>query len=300
MATTQLNTTDVGIRNVLITTDFSRQSSDIISAGLDLSRVYGARAYIMNVLSRDEFTLAGFEAYAAAREAARRDLLDLERELTGKYSSEEPGGYEVLMAEGDVAESILECACKRHIDLIVMGTHGRSGLSKMLLGSVAERIFRHSAIPVLTLGPYVHHKPAFGAKHILAPVDFTPASRESAKYACRLARQHNSELVLLHVVEHPDNQAVADIECLKRSVEQSLAELVQREIEPDKVKTIARIGRVVPTVLSVAAECKADLMVLGVHTYPGLINRFRWQVAYDLVRQAACPVVTVRERNGKK
>lgn len=300
MASAQLTATGVGIRNVLIATDFSRQSTETIATGMDLCHVYGAHACVLHVLARDEFMLAGFEAYAAAREAARRDMLDLERDLERKYPRDEGRDYELLMSEGEVSESVLECVRERQIDLIVIGTHGRSGLSKMLLGSVAERVFRHSAIPVLTLGPYVHHRKVFAPARILVPVDFTPASRASAKYACLLAREHNAELVLLHVVEHPDSESLADIECLKRGVEQSLAELVHGDIEPSRVKVIAQIGRVIPTVLNVASDETADLMVLGVHTYPGLVNRFRWQVAYDLVRQAACPVLTVRERGGRK
>lgn len=299
MATAQLTATGVGIRNVLIATDFSRQSKDIISSGIDLSRSYGAHSLILYVLPRDEFMLAGYEAFAAARDAARRDLLELERELHCKYSTEEGRDYDLLITEGEPAEAVLECARERKADMIVIGTHGRSGLTKMLLGSVAERIFRHSDIPVLTIGPYAHHTVRFAPNRIFAPVDFTPASRASASYACQLAREHNAEVLLLHVIEHPDSESLADVECLKRGVEQSLAELVHGEIEPSRVKVMAQIGRVVPCVLNAASDYKADLMVLGVHTYPGLVNRFRWQLAYDLVRQAACPVLSVRGHHGR-
>jgi nucleotide-binding universal stress UspA family protein len=301
MATAQLTATGVSIRNVLITTDFSRQSSEIMRAGMDLCSVYGAHPYILYVLPRDEFMLAGFEAYAAARDAARRDLLEIERELSAKYDGVEGRDYDLLMTEGDVSECILDCARERNIDLIVVGTHGRSGLSKALLGSVAERIFRHSDIPVLTIGPYAHPRTAFDARRILVPVDFTPASRNSAQYACRLAQEHHSNLTMIHVMQDPQRESLADVECLKRGVEQSLAELVHGDVDAGRLKVRAELGAVVPRVLHAAVDENADLMILGVHNYPGLLNRLRWQVAYDLVRQSPCPVLTVRERcNPKK
>jgi len=251
------------------------------------------------VLPRDEFMLAGYEAFAAARDAARRDLLELEHKLELEYPYEEGKDYDLLMSEGDVAESILDCARERHIDLIVVGTHGRSGFTKALLGSVAERIFRHSEVPVLTIGPYARATAGFSPKRMLVPVDFTPASKVSAKYACQLAREHRSQLTLLHVIKPPQGESAADLECLKRGVEESLAEMVHCEARPSTVEVEAQFGSVVPCILNAAAEEKFDLMVLGVHTYPGLLNRLRWQVAYELVRQAPCPVLTVRENGAK-
>src|SRR5262249_41154042 len=161
--------TGVGIHNVLIATDLSKQSEEILRAGMDLRSAYDAHATVLYVLPRDEFILAGFEAFAAAREAARHDLQQLADEMRRRYSCQRGTDYELLMAEGDVAECIFECARERHIDMIVLGTHGRSGLSKAFLGSVAERIFRQAEIPVLTIGPYAHHSLLTGPKRVLAP-----------------------------------------------------------------------------------------------------------------------------------
>src|SRR6185312_14365361 len=172
MSTAQLHTTGVAVRNVLIATDLSKQSEEVLRAGMDLRYAYGAHATILYVLPRDEYVLAGFEAYAAARDAARRDLAELERKLSTKYAHGRGEKYEVLMAEGGVAECIFECARERHIDLIVLGTHGRKGLSKAFIGSVAEEIFRHSEVPVLTIGPNVHSSLLAHPKRLLVPIDF--------------------------------------------------------------------------------------------------------------------------------
>jgi nucleotide-binding universal stress UspA family protein len=294
MATAQLHATGVAVHNVLIATDLSKQSSEILRAGMDLRYAYGAHATVLYVLPRDEYVLAGYEAYAAGRDAARRDLAELGDQLCRQYSCELGKNLEILMAEGDVADCVFECAREKHIDLIVLGTHGRSGFSKAIVGSVAERVFRRAEIPVLTMGPTARTSLASGFKRMLVPVDFTAATQHSARYACALAREHQSELVLLHVVEDVPKGAMGDIESLKHTVQQNLAELISCEEKPKRLEFMMQGGKVVPTIVKAASELDADLMVLGVHTYPKLLDHFRWQTAYELVRQAPCPVLTVR------
>jgi len=294
MATAQLHATRLSIRNVLIATDLSQQSQEILRCGMQLRAAYGAHATILYVLPRDEYVLAGFEAFAAARDAARRDLAEIEAKLGSHYCCERGKDYEVLMAEGDVTESIFECARQRHIDLIVLGTHGRSGLSKAFVGSVAERVFRHAEIPVLMIGPCARGSLLSPPRRVLAPIDFTAATQHSGKYACALAREHQAELVLLHVIEEVPKGGMADLSLLKHRLEQSLAETVCCEEKPQHVRVVTQVGKVVPTVLNAASELDADLMVLGVHLYPKLLDQVRSQPAYELVRQAPCPVLTVR------
>jgi nucleotide-binding universal stress UspA family protein len=220
--------------------------------------------------------------------------VELEEKLSTKYACPR-GDYEVLMADGNVTECIFECVTQRNIDLIVLGTHGRSGFSKAFVGSVAERVFRNAEVPVLTIGPNAHTSLLYGPKRLLAPIDFTTETQHSAKYACALAREHDAELVLLHVIaEVPRGGAMADFACLKHTVEQSLAELISCEDKPKQVRVVVKVGKVVPTVLNAAAELDTDLLVLGVHTYPRLLDQLRLLNAYELVRQAPCPVLTVR------
>lgn len=294
MAAAMPKTTGVSVRNVLIATDFSRASSEILHAGMNFCHAYGAHAYILYVLPQTEFALAGFEAYAAARDVADRDMHELDQQLSQRYSRQQGKDYDLLMSEGDVADCIFASAREKHIDLIVLGTHGRKGLSKAILGSVAESIFRHSDIPVLTIGPQARHLAPSGPRRLLVPVDFTPASQHSARYACALAREHHADLLLIHVIEDAKGGALADLECLKHTVERNMSELIECELKPGHVQFIAQPGKVVPKVLDAASDFEADLMVLGVHTYPGLLDHLRSQTAYDLVRQALCPVLTVR------
>jgi nucleotide-binding universal stress UspA family protein len=200
MVTAQLTPVGVGIHNVLIATDFSRYSNVALTFGLDLAHDYRATAYVVSVIPTDEILLAGPDAYVPAKDATRRDLLELKAELTRSHAYVEGKDYHLYMLEGAVAEAILDFACAQQIDLIVVATHGRSGLGKVLMGSVAEKVFRQSPVPVLTIGPRVHRTTYKSpTQNILVPTDFTPASERAVSYAAALARARKATHTILHL-----------------------------------------------------------------------------------------------------
>jgi nucleotide-binding universal stress UspA family protein len=296
MATAQLTPIGVGIHNVLIATDFSRFSNQALDIGLKLSQAYQAHAYVAFVVPSDEFMLAGPDAYIAAKEAARRDLESLKLELKKTHSCQEGKDYHLYLLEGDVATSILNFAQGKHVDLIVLGTHGRGGLEKALMGSVAEKVFRASPVPVLTIGPRACHvSDALAPKNILAAADFSPAGERAARYAAGLAAEHCSRLTLLHVVSPKELEHVPDRDRVLQAMDQNLQEVLGPAAKPCERRV--ECGRVAPTILRTAQELNADLVVLGVHPAAGVLTRFMWPIAYEVVREALCPVLTVRERD---
>jgi len=295
MATAQLAPVGVGIRNVLIATDFSRHSNTAMNFGLRLAKGYHANAYIVFVVPNDQYLLAGPEAYVAARDAAQRDLEELQAELTRSHRYSE-GNYHLYLLEGEIVRAILDFAQQKEIDLIVLGTHGRGGLQKAMLGSVAERVFRHSLVPVLTLGPAVcvtglHDRP----REIVVAADFTPASRQAIHYAVRLAREHGSHLTLLHVLDPRQLQHVPDRAAVEHGLEMRLAEIVGREAEGLPCSIRIEAGGVVQMIRERAREQAADLLVLGVRPSVGVLDRLMFPHAYEIVRDAPCPVLTLRE-----
>jgi nucleotide-binding universal stress UspA family protein len=106
----------------------------------------------------------------------------------------------------DLWDAVQKTIKEKHIDLIVMGTHGRTGAEKFLMGSVAEEIFRRSPVPVLTIGPDVRSSiPTSGRFHrVLFATDFTRASLAASPYAISLAQENNAKLVSLHVMRTPE------------------------------------------------------------------------------------------------
>ena len=297
MVTAQLTPIGVGIHNVLIATDFSRFSNQALNIGLKLSQAYKAHAYVVFVVPSDEFMIAGPDAYVAAKEAARRDLENLKAELKQTHSTCEEGKhYHLYLLEGDVATSILTFAQQKHVDLIVMGTHGRGGLGKALMGSVAETVFRSSEIPVLTIGPSARHaNHALAPKNIVVAADFSPAGERAARYASGLAAEHHSNLTLLHVVSPKELEHVPDHDRVMRALDEKLQDLLGPEARP--CQRHVECGRVAPTILRMAQELNADMLVLGVHPASAVLTRFMWPIAYEVVREASCPVLTVRERD---
>lgn len=295
MTTAEITAVEVGIHNVLIATDFSHFSNQALNFGLDLTHAYHAKATIVFVVPGDEFMVAGAEAYAVAKEAAHRDLLELKHELRNKFAYIEGQDYQLFLLEGDVAQAILDFARQNKSDLIVVGTHGRSGLSKMLMGSVAECVFRHSPVPVLTLGPHLHRKATAGAPtNILVPVDFTPTSERAAHYAVALARQHDATLTMLHIIERWPAKEQSDYEHAAQKLRDKLEGLISHEDKGLRCSFRIAAGDVVERVLYTAGGIEADLVVMGVRPRLGLLNPVMWPHAYQIAREAACPVLTVR------
>lgn len=295
MATAQLTPIGVGIHNVLIATDFSRYSNLALNFGLELAHDYQAKAYVVSVIPTDEILLAGPDAYVAAKDATRRDLLELKSELTRAHSYVEGEDYHLYMLEGAVADALLDFARSRQIDLIVVATHGRSGLGKVLMGSVAEKVFRQSPVPVLTIGPHVH-KTAYkhAAQNILVPADFNPASGRAVRYAAALARERKATLTLLHVLSPGAVKGVPDRARVEQGIKTRLAELLGREANVVHCSMRVEVGRVETAILETADKIEADLLVMGVRPWTGILDRLMWPHAYEVVRESPCPVVTVR------
>jgi nucleotide-binding universal stress UspA family protein len=295
MVTAQLTPVGVGIQNVLIATDFSRYSNTALNFGLQVAKAYKAKAHVVFVIPCDQFLLAGPEAYVAAKDAARRDLEQLQAELHRAHSYVQDEDYHLYLLEGDVAQSILDFAQQKRIDLIVVGTHGRSGLGKAFMGSVAERVFRQSLVPVLTLGPHLRRPTRDnGPKNILVAADFTPSSARAARFAAMLARENQAKLTLLHVVDHKKLEHVPDPAAVKRGIESRLADMLGAEGAPVDCSLQVEVGPVVPAILHTLNEKGVDLLVIGVHRSSSVLDRLMFPHAYELVCESSCPVLTLR------
>ena len=199
---------------------------------------------------------------------------------------------EVVICKGDVWKEISQIVEQKRIDLIVTGTHGRSGLGKMVLGSAAERIFRHSPCPVLTIGPEIRRDPdGFAHPHsILAPSDFSPESLAAVSWAASLAQSERARLYLLHVTPSEDVPS--------SSLREALRNLLPSETEfgcAPKVRVEA--GNPSQKILDLAEELAVDLIVLGVKPpaiLKGTSTHQTMATACKVVSGAPCPVITIR------
>jgi nucleotide-binding universal stress UspA family protein len=220
----------------------------------------------------------------------REDIL---KELSGL--SDIPN--EVVIADGDVWLSAQTAIDEKTIDLIVLGTSGRTGLSKLVLGSVTEEILRCAPCAVLTVGPHAPSVPARGGEfsEIHYATDFNPEAFSAAPYAISLAQEFQAHLSLLHVIA---DRKVSDLST--RAEVESAYEYRLRQIVPPGSELwcephfIVLQGSAPDDIFSVANQRKADLIIIGVHRPSGFATHLPIATAHQVVSNATCPILTVQ------
>jgi len=186
-------------------------------------------------------------------------------------------------------------------DLVVIGTHGRTGLARILLGSVAEKVVRHAPCPVLAIRPAGEPKPF---THALCPTDFSEDSRRAIDFAAELVRPGGAGITLLHVIEAPvsysgelpDPDLIRELD--RRSADQLEAWAARlRSMSSIPVTTQSRVGWPGAEILAaVDHDPSIDLVVMGSHGRTGIKRVLLGSVAEKVVRHARCPVCVARER----
>jgi nucleotide-binding universal stress UspA family protein len=205
--------------------------------------------------------------------------------------------HQLLVKSGDVWPVLSHMVAENAVDLIVVGTRGRTGVSKFILGSVAESIFRQSPCPVLTVGPNITDQdPQVGPERILAATGFAPHSLFAVRHAVLLAQELHSSLALLHVVTDPGEVRPEEMPKRREEREARLRSLVPGDIHLAVPPCFfVEFGSAIERILAKASEWKANLIVLGLrHVEESSRAESTWARAYEIVRQARCPVMTIR------
>jgi nucleotide-binding universal stress UspA family protein len=302
--------TAVSLKNILFATDFSEVSEAALPYAAAMSLRYGGMVHVAHVLPEinlvrpsaiDPVTIGSI--YEDAHSGTQEQMQRLSLRLKGFP-------HRTYIRHGKVSEVLSEIIREHKIDLLVTGTHGRTGVGKLLMGSVAEEVFRTAACPVLTVGPRVpkltslpKHQgngeipPAdFEFRQILYATDFTPHSFAASSYAFSLAHEFRARLMLLHVIEEY-GEHVQDrpgpIDAALRKLEGLEPEDADLRWAPEPM---VEFGSPADGILQTAAERDADLIVLGAR--PGHIDaaiHLPWATAHKVVARANCPVLTVRE-----
>jgi len=281
----------IGFKNILFATDFSSTTELALPYALQIARQSGGTIHAVHVIQPDIYPLLPPSEWARMaqeeKEFREQRKNQLEEALRGIP-------HEFLLPAGHVWDNIETILEQKDIDLLILGTHGRTGIRKILLGSVAEELFRRAACPVLTVGPAVSSKtkkgPTAKLGRILYATDFTQESLAAAPYAVCLAKEHHAELILMHSIQTGEPGYVDSAYETLRDVVPSGASL---EFKP---VLVVEPGIAETAILGVAARHDADLIVLGVRhaPYPGVIARFPHAIAYEVMANATCPVLTIR------
>lgn len=303
-------TGDIHLNSVLIATDFSKASEKALRHALAITRHYQVKLYLVHVVSSLGFTLVGPDAIHLATEAVWRDARELENRLV---RSRALAGlpHEVIVRQGNVWGELHSIISQEQIDLVVIGTHGRQGLSKLLLGSVAEDIFRHASCLVLTVGPGSLPDSPVGSARAIRPflfaTDFSDASLHALPYAISAANHFGTKLILLHVVADvtmPTGTSRPSADDVMQRREGALGSSLRRleELTSRNLKLavtpefVVEFGSPAEKILETANTQKCDAIILGLHRSTGIgsSSHIPWTTAYEVVRCASCSVLTVR------
>ncbi|MGB2592617.1 MAG: universal stress protein [Candidatus Acidiferrum sp.] len=286
--------TRITLKNILFATDFSAASDAAAPIAIQIAGRYGAKVYGVHVNQVENYALASPEAWSAMAQAAEKQIQEhtqhLEEQLKGS-------DHELVIGEGNIWEVISKVIEEKEIDLVVLGTRGRTGLGKTILGSVAEQILRQAPCPVLTVGPHVNLWSDEYAKmrEILYATDLAADFPTAAPYAVSLAQENQAHLVLLHVIEDPKaGDFVHSPEMMdfkERKLQQLVTEQAGLWCDPTY---IVEQGPAAEKILDVARRRHTDLIVMGARPAKGLATHLNIGTVHKVVSQANCPVLTIR------
>jgi len=284
----------IALKNIMFATDFSPAADAAAPIAIEISQRYGAKIVGLHVNPFDSYTAAAPEAWASMAEATERENKEDAQRLNEQLRNVE---HEVVIGEGNIWEVISSQIKEKGIDLIVLGTRGRTGLGKTVLGSVAEEILRKAPCPVLTVGPHINLWSEEYAKmhEILYATDLATDSPTAAPYAVSLAQENQAHLVLLHVVEGPKPGELVDTPEVVDLKERKLQQLVPQQAglwcDPTY---IVEQGPAAEKILDVAKRRHTALIVLGAKPAGWLSTHFNIGTIHKIVSEATCPVLTVR------
>lgn len=288
--------TEISIDHVLFATDFSPAAGAAFSYAAGIAERYHSKLYVAHVINPESFDLLESESarimIKQANDEANRKITQLLDPLRLQHDR-----YQIVVTEGAISEALVDIIQRNHIDLAVVGTHGRRAFKKLLLGSIAEEVFRTAPCPVLTVGPQT--LPDFGKsqiRHVLYLAEFVPDASQAAAYAVSLAGQYGAILTVMNVREDMAATSTA-IEWFRPEMEQWIeGHLAQNSDLRNRIRFQIGFGPAADSILEFAAKANVDVIVMSVRQLDPVIAAHlpKSDTAHALVSRAAYPVLTIR------
>jgi nucleotide-binding universal stress UspA family protein len=283
--------------DLLFPTDGSDGTERALEHALDIAAAHDATVHILNVAdtTRDSVTQIHGEVVDALEQVGAEFV----REAADRANDR---GVSTVTAveQGEPFRTIVDYATAQSIDLVVMPTHGRSGLSRLLLGSTTERVVRHSDVPVLTLQPDVEL--TYPYREVLVPTDGSDCANAALTLGADLATVDDATLHLLSVINVTglgiDVRADLQMDAFEESAQKAVADAAAtaKDAGVDSVSEAVEIGASVhQTILSYIDDNDVDVVVVGTHGRTGFDRYMLGSVTEKLIRTAPVPVLTVRE-----
>jgi nucleotide-binding universal stress UspA family protein len=301
----------LSIQNIVVPIDFSKMSIQAIKTASRLARRFAASLHLAHVR---QFDYAGdFVAPAPPivpfsfmpyKQNGERSVAKELNALAREYGVSSANCH--VLRGASPFDEICQIAQQIPADLIVMPTHGYTGLKHVFLGSTAERIIQHSPCPVFVMREKKRRSktgPLHSINTILVPVDFSDCSRKGLQYAIRFANGFGARIILLHAtylgyIYSSEGTAIYDIPALqkaaRKNAQRQMRQLVRAvNFEGVKFETAFTDGSPVSDICSFAKEHDVDLIITSTHGLTGLKHALIGSVAEQVVRRAYCSVLVV-------
>lgn len=302
----------IDFKHIVVATDFSAGSNRALAYALAVAKRFGAEIALVHAIPPEPREPVPMDPLPRELDRHRIEAEQKIKELAEESHLQDFRNH-IVVQQGPVWEVLSSIIDRYRAGLLMLGTHGRGGLKKFVLGSVAEEVLRLASCPVLTIGPNV--PPADSSKTefktILFATDFGDASAKAFPYALSLAVACRANLILLHMVpplpvvvtgrfdDSPGSYAEAVTEWKVSTKEESIRRL--RELVPPDAKLTSQPEYVVGLdflaegILGTAEARKVDLIVMGANRVASarMVAHIPWTVTHDVICKAKCPVLTV-------
>jgi nucleotide-binding universal stress UspA family protein len=304
----------IRINQILCPIDFSAFSRHAFDRAVGLARGYGATVAVLHVLPVPSavpavpFGPEGPGPFGFQIVDQERALKEIPRFLAVESGVDVPITYHVTESPSVQKEIVLQ-ARMLSADVVVLGSHGRSGFDRLMLGSVAEKVLRSCPTPVMTVpshAPDVVPITRDPFRRILYATDFSSGADAALPYAASFAQHAAAQLIFMHVVEpipigyDPVAGVSFDVAAYHAELEKN-ARAKLRTVVPESIRLgcdtedVVTTGKPYVEILRAADERLIDLIVIGVHGRNALDRLVFGSTTEHLVRRATCPVLTVRE-----
>ena len=291
----------IALSNILVATDFSDVSRAALPFALELARWYGGKIFVTRIVPYEPYLSVPLEPIPVDLDMS----WNREKQSLAEFASADIFGdvdHEEILQRGELGEGISDLIEKKRIDVAVVGSHGRHGVKKLVLGSGAETIYRQAACPVLTVGPEAAQccGERWQLRQILFPTDFSQTSLHALPYAVSLAEENQATLIFLHAAPLVPGEYPAVPFGYKESMELHVRKRLEPLIPAEpwyQPEFLVNFDFPAPAITRVAKERKIDLIVMGVGkpAVAALKSHLPWSIASDVVGAAPCPVLTVRQ-----
>lgn len=297
----------VTLKSIICTTDFSECSGFTVPYGKLLATEFGARLYVCHVVDLPPVPVHG-EAIRDPREDERRLMREAEEEIA-KLMSDCSIEWKPLIVAGRTPDEIERLASETGADLVIGATHGRSGLKRLVLGSVTEHLMRRLTCPLLIVrsaekGPSSADEKGIKLKKIVVGCDFSPDSELGFQYALSLAQQFQSELHLVHVIEPSVYKELERAEAqeevpgekdLRERLKEQLSQMVPEDVLHWLTPQIILLaGQPHEELSKYALVNDLDMIVLGFRGHGLMETLFVGSTTARTIRNAPCPVLSVQ------